>query len=276
MPSVVALLDGTVLPADQPLLRADDLGVIRGDGVFDALLAIDGVQRDVDEHLARLRVSASMLGIDIPPEDHWRRGIEAALDAHGTQGEVMVRLIATRGPEGSGTPTCYVLAAELSAASIAQRAGIAVCTLGREATGRQLAALPHLLPGAKSLSYAVNMALGREARRRQADDAILLDPDGFVLEGPTSSLVVADGMRLSTPPTDGILDGITVRRLFDAATAVGWTAVIEPVHRHRLDTADGAWLVSSGRLIAPIISVDQRRRGQHPQHEVLAALLLAN
>ena len=58
--TVVALLDGTLIDPAQPIVRADDLGVVRGDGVFDALLAVDGEARDLDAHLERLASSATL------------------------------------------------------------------------------------------------------------------------------------------------------------------------------------------------------------------------
>ena len=52
---------------------------------------------------------------------------------------------------------------------------------------------------------------------------IFLGSDGAVLEAPTASVVVARDRTLITPPPDGILDGITVRRLFRAAGEAGWS-----------------------------------------------------
>jgi hypothetical protein len=63
---LTALLDGTLLPPEAPLLRPDDLGVLRGEGVFETTLVVDGVARDLDDHLARLAISAEMTGLVVP------------------------------------------------------------------------------------------------------------------------------------------------------------------------------------------------------------------
>ena len=86
--------------------------------------------------------------------------------------------------------------------------------------------------GAKTLSYAVNMAALRHARKQGADDVIFLSSDGRVLEGPTSTVLLAhveesgDGTtvkRLITPQLDsGILPGTSQGALFHAAKAAGW------------------------------------------------------
>ena len=69
-------------------------------------------------------------------------------------------------------------------------------------------------------------------------------------------MVVARGRTLLTPPTSGILDGITVRRLFRAAADAGWRNRHRRPRRRGPAAADGVWLVSSARLLAPVIAID--------------------
>jgi 4-amino-4-deoxychorismate lyase len=77
--------------------------------------------------------------------------------------------------------------------------------------------------GAKSLSYAVNMAAQRWARAHHADDAIFAAAGGLVREATTSAVVIARGQQLLSPPVSlGILPSITVGRLFACAAAAGW------------------------------------------------------
>ena len=93
--------------------------------------------------------------------------------------------------------------------------GIRVVTLDRGIDSGVPARAPWLLLGAKTLSYAVNMAAIREAKRRGADDAIFVSSDGIVLEAPTASLILRFGDRFVTPaPNGGILHGTTQLSLF--------------------------------------------------------------
>ena len=118
---------------------------------------------------------------------------------------------------------------------------------------------PWLLLGAKTLSYAVNMAALREAHRRGADDAIFLSSDGFVLEAPTASLILRFGDRFVTPaPSGGILQGTTQLSVYEYLEGRGFEAGYEQVPASRIAEADAAWLVSSVRLAAPIAAVDDR------------------
>src|SRR5690606_31315302 len=116
---------------------------------------------------------------------------------------------------------------------------------------------PWLLLGAKTLSYAVNMAALREARRRGADDAIFLSSDGYVLEAPTASLILRFGDRFITPePTGGILHGTTQLSVYDFLTARGFEVGYAQIPTSDLPTADAAWLVSSVRLAVAITAID--------------------
>ena len=112
----------------------------------------------------------------------------------------------------------------------------------------------------KTLSYVVNTAATREARRRGADDVVFTSTDGYALDGPTSGLLVAqDGGFVSTPTgATGILESLTVAAVMDAARADGYETRYELVPVAALFTADAVWLVSSGRGPALITTLDGR------------------
>lgn len=294
----MALLDGTVQPVQTPLLRPDDLAVLRGEGVFETTLAVDGRPRDLDDHLARLAESADLTDVVVPEADRWRTAVTAGLTAWAqrpTSGsatgpdEAVVRLIAPRGPEGEPAASGYVMVSALPAVSRRQRTtGVRVVLLDRGFTSAGAAAAPWLLAAAKTLSYGINMAALRWARSHDADDAIFVAGgadhphrpagDREVLEAPTSTVVVARRSEsgtptLVTPPTAGVLDGITVRRLLSAATAAGWQTIRGAVTVDDLHGADGVWLVSSARLLAPVTSVDGTPRGDGGLTGEIARLL---
>ncbi|WP_145952656.1 aminotransferase class IV [Tessaracoccus aquimaris] len=105
--TMVALLDGTLIDPAQPIVRADDQGVVRGDGVFDALLAVDGEARDLEAHLDRLGVSAGLLHLPAPDRAGFGRAVDAVLAAWdwAASPEAVLRMIHTRGPRASRSPT---------------------------------------------------------------------------------------------------------------------------------------------------------------------------
>ncbi|GEK81631.1 aminotransferase class IV [Agrococcus baldri] len=261
---LLALLDGSIVDVAHPIVRADDLGVVRGDGVFDATLvrrAPDGSGRvrDTEAHLDRLERSAAILQLPAPDRDGYRRAIDALVAAwdFAAAPEAIIRLVLTRGPESGGDATAFALMAPLGASAIAEREhGVAVTLLGRGHDGDEVAAMPWLLPGAKSLSYSINMAAKRHATAHGFDDVVFVSPAGLLLEGPTSTLVVERGGRLLTPRQDGILASITLEHLMRDAPRAGLEVAFEALTPDDLRGADGAWLLSSGRLLARVTSVD--------------------
>ncbi|MCP2333206.1 aminodeoxychorismate lyase [Actinoalloteichus caeruleus] len=259
--TVLALLDGTIVDHTAPLLRADDLGPLRGDGVFETILVVDGRPRELGPHLERLARSAALLDLSPPPRADWERGVEAVLGAWREPGEMALRLVCTRGVEGGdGTPTAWAMGTAVSPEVLRRREqGVSVITLDRGYAPDLVERAPWLLLGAKTLSYAVNMAALREAARRDADEVVFVATDGSVLEGPTSTVVLAEGRHLRTPPPDsGILVGTTQLALFRAAERAGFTTSVEPVGVDELVGADGLWLVSSVRQLTQVRTLDGR------------------
>ncbi|MGA7205840.1 MAG: aminotransferase class IV, partial [Specibacter sp.] len=239
--------------------------------------------------------SADTMEIAIPGADTWLRAITtavAAFQAAAPQAvdefgntNIIVKLIATRGPEGAGTPTAWVQASELSPALARQRAkGLDVLLLDRGYDSTVANRAPWLLLGAKTLSYAVNMAALRHAHAQGADDVIFTSSDGHVLEGPTSSVLLAhvtddDGAplkRLITPNLDsGILPGTTQGALFAAAKEAGWELGYGPLVPADLLDADAVWLISSIRLLAPVNTIDGVEIGTAGVRSELSAELSA-
>lgn len=273
-PALVALPGPRVLDISTPVLRADEGAAARGDGCFETVLAVAGDVRDLPEHLLRLRRSAAALDLEPPADEQWHVLLDALLGRTPGTAEVVLRLQLGRGAPGA-TATWFATASPVPPESIRQRAdGVRVLLLDRGHDGAVTSgAAPWLLLGAKSLSYAVNMAALRHAAAHDADDVLFLI-DGTVAEGPRSSVLMAtpDGTLVS-PPATNILDGITVARVLRAAAAAGRTVQRRPIEIGELATAVGLWLTSSVRLLAEVRSIDGRPVPTGPLTAELAGLL---
>lgn len=263
--SVAVWRDGAAVavPADEPVLTASDQGLVRGDGAFESVAVVDGRTPHLPAHLARLVRSAGLLEIPHPGDDVWHALVGAVLDGWPAGTEGVIRLLLTRGQGDGSPPTALALLAPVPAETLRQRTtGISVVTLSLGVPADFRAQAPWLLGGAKTLSYAVNMAAYRHAHRLGADDVVLTSLEGQLLEGPTSTVVWAAGGVLHTPPAEtGILPGTTAARLFEHAEAEG-----RPTARTRgtvadLHAADAVWLLSGVRGAAPVHTVDGVRRG---------------
>ena len=259
----IVTLDGGPVD-DSPLLHADDLAVLRGDGVFETLLVRDGAACLLDAHLQRLARSAELMELPKPDLAAWRHAVDTAVRQWTPAGEGALRLIYSRGRESGSQddprPTAYVMITPLPARIAAARhEGVAAMTLDRglPATGGPM---PWLLAGAKTLSYAVNMAALRHAAKHGADDVIFVSSDGYVLEGPRSTVVVVEpGRMITPPPTQPILRGTTAEALFETARDAGYRCEYSSLRSTDLVAAQDIWLVSSITLAARVHSLDGRK-----------------
>ncbi|MER7863158.1 aminodeoxychorismate lyase [Amycolatopsis japonica] len=257
---VLAFLDGTLADPEAAHLRVDDLGLLRGDGVFETILVVDGRPRELRPHLERLARSAAMLDLPEPDLAVWERAAQVVIDNWSGPAEIALKLVYTRGIDGDpeAKPFGFALGVEID--EKVQRArveGVAAITLERGIEPDLAERAPWLLLGAKSISYGVNMAALREAGRRGASDVIFTAADGTVFEGPTSTVVLAKDKTLYTPPaTIGILPGTTQAALFRGAERAGWSVKVEPLNVSDLTEGEGLFLASSVRKLTRVHTLD--------------------
>ncbi|MGB6205845.1 aminodeoxychorismate lyase [Mycobacterium sp.] len=281
---MVVTLDGEVHPPGSPLLFADDLAAVRGDGVFETLLVRDGKPCLIEAHLGRLSHSAKLLDLPQPDLPGWRHAIDLAARqwAADTAGEAAMRLVYSRGRERGSTPTAYVTVNPIAdRIAAARRDGVAAVTLPRELPATGVEAMPWLLAGAKTLSYAINMAALRHAAAHGAGDVIFVSSDGYVLEGPRSTVVIAVGAAaagdsvclLTPPPWYPILRGTTQQALFGVARAKGYDCDYRALRVADLFAAQGIWLVSSMTLAARVHTLDGRVLPSAPMATEFAELV---
>jgi len=206
------------------------------------------------QHLARLARSAEALGVPAPDRAALESLAGLALDAAGVD-DAVLRFYWTPGPPGS-TPCGYAVVSEIpgwieEARTRGQR--IVALEFPRRAQS-------WLLPGVKSTSYATHIAAETEARARGADDAVLVDPEGIVLEGPVTNVWWREGeTRLITPGLElGILAGETRAALFEAAGTSGYTVETGAYPLTRLLDADEVFTSSSVREVMPVVAIDDR------------------
>ncbi|MGY1552061.1 aminotransferase class IV [Microbacterium sp. A588] len=246
----------TIVDAAAPALSVGELSTQRGDGVFESIGVIDGHAQEVLPHLERLANSARICDLPVPHAEQWRQAVAVAA-AQCPPGEAVIKLILSRGVEHGPTPTAWVTAAPAADFAAVREVGVRVVTLERGYDLDVAERAPWLLLGAKTLSYAVNMAALREARRRGADDAVFVSTDGFVLEAPTASLILRFGGRFLTPaPAGGILHGTTQLSVYEFFVRRGFETGYDRIPASDLAQADAAWLVSSVRLAVPITAID--------------------
>ena len=259
--AVLATGPGVVEGGGRPALDPLDLALVRGDAVFEALRVYAGRPFRLDAHLDRLARSAEAIDLPLPGdlEDLATRAVAAA-----GGGDAVLRLICTKGREGSGEgsgeggPAAFAICADIPGSyEEDRRRGLRLVLLTTATDPLVRAASPWLLPGVKTISYAVNMAAQRAARARGADDAVLVGLGGELLEAPTANIWWRTGHTLHTPSLDlGILAGITRTVLRELAPGLGLKVLEGVFGAEDLAAADEAFLSSSTRELMPVIEVD--------------------
>lgn len=234
----VAQLGRGVVPADEPALRADDEGVLRGRAVFEVLRVYDGRPFELHPHFDRLKASAARVRLPEPPLAELQSLAHDALAAAGAP-DCSLWFLWT--PD-TGLALVFPLPADLEERR-ARGLALQVCTWSTGA-----------LAATKSVSYAENMAAQASAVEAGFDDALLVAADGTVLEGPTANVWFREGGTLHTPSLElPILAGVTrgvVRRL--AGTVEEGRYPLE-----RLLAADEVFVTSSVREVMPVVRVGE-------------------
>jgi branched-chain amino acid aminotransferase len=236
----LASVDGAISSTAEARVPVADDGLLRGDGVFEMIRLYGGRPFALREHLDRLERSAA--AIELPVD---RAAVEhevgALLDAFG-EDDAALRIVLTRGGRRIA----------LTEALPTWPDSVRVATVTYSPT--------EILTGVKSTSYAANMQATRIAAARGADEAILVRPDGVVLEAPTSAVFwVSDG-ELRTPSLDtGILDSITRDRILAALDVAEGDYDADD-----LRGAEQAFVASTTREVQPISAVDGRELPDAP------------
>lgn len=254
-----------VVEERQGQVRVNDLGVTRGDGIFEVAGARDGRVQALQAHLDRFARSARLMDLPAPDQDLYRTAVRMSVDQLSSRhpgAELACKFVLTRGleyPPGDHDPTGWAVAMLAPDHRGPRTEGISVVLLDRGVRREVMGTSPWLLASVKSLSYAVNRSVIREAHRRGADDTLLVSSDGYVLEGPSSSFLARIGGTIVTPPVDdGVLPGTTQADAFRWFAAQGIPTATRSIRVDELDAVEAAWFTSSTRLAAPVRALDGR------------------
>jgi len=118
-------------------------------------------------------------------------------------------------------------------------------------------------PRVKSLNYLNNALAKLEARRRGADEALLLNAAGLVAEASVANVFAVHGGALATPPpTDGALEGITRGAVIELAASAGIASAERSLGRYDLLGADEVFLTGTGARVVPVRSLDGETIGK--------------
>ncbi len=243
------------------VLPLDDHMVHRGDGVFEALKAVDRKIYLLEAHLKRLKSSAEKIGIVFPHSAEYLEKIVIETLQVANQASCLVRIFLSRGP-GSFTANpydstesqLYVVVTQLNPpAPEKYQSGVKI--------GRSLIAVKEgLMPQIKSCNYLPNVLMKKESVDRKLDFTVSFDSDNHVAESATENLVIVDAQGILTHPLFAkILMGTTMIRAFELASKAGTKTAIRAISEKDILSAREVLMMGTTLDILPVTSYESHR-----------------
>jgi branched-chain amino acid aminotransferase len=274
--SSLIYLDDELVPVAQAKVSVFDHAFLYGDGVFETFRVVDGCLFRMEEHLDRLQRSAKAIALSLPGErSSFEESIVRTVEANHWP-MCFVKAIVTRGAgsepllEHTGLKSRLVVIARPSMPFFED--GAAAKGLSAAVVGTRKTPAAALDPRIKSLNYLNVIKARIEARDLGADEALLLDDGGHVVEGSIYNVIAVHGNRLSTPRS-GCLEGITLSTVLDAAREQGFQIDFTDLFPYDLECADEVIFTSTAVGVLPVTSLNGRPVGSGSAGPVFHRLL---
>lgn len=244
-------INGKIEPAKKPVVLVNDIGFLRGYGVFDFMRTYNGKIFRYPEHYRRFVNSAKLLGLKVTIKEKDLEQIIYKLIKKNGLKDASVRLLMTGGPAIDGlsfnpqTPTFVILIEDIYELSTKLfKNGAKLITFDYQ----------RLIPEAKNLNYIWAVKLQAEKKKRGAIE-ILYTSSGEILECSTSNFFLVKKGKVITTRA-GILHGITRQVVMELARKLKLEVVERPIKVSELKTADEAFITATNKNILPIIKID--------------------
>ena len=254
-------VNGAIVPRNDAKVSVYDSGFMLGDGMWEGLRLYNGVRAYFDKHMDRLFESCKAVSLDIGMD---RSGVanamalvQAANDMHT---DVHCRLMITRGPKikpfqhpslsKSGPTTVIIMEHSKPVASL-------------QGQGIRLATVPQVrgLPMAQDAKYNSHSKLNcviacLQAEQAGADEALMLDPLGFVNTTNACNFFIVRNGQVWTSTGDYCMNGVTRQKVIDLCRANGI-----PVYKKNFSLveaygADEAFLTGTFGAQTPVAEID--------------------
>ena len=255
---------GELRPRDEAKVSVFDSVVQGGDAVWEGLRVYNGRIADLGAHLDRLFASAHALAFSgVPTREAVRKTLFETLRANGMRDGAHVRLTLTRGekitsgmsPHWNQSGCTLIVLAEWKAL-VYDPEGIRLVTASVRRNS------PQFLDSKIHHNNLLNNILAKiEANHAGADDAVMLDAQGFVSETNATNMFLVRADALLTPHADSCLPGITRASVIRMSRSNGFEVVERNLSTSELYTADEAFVTGTMGGLTPVLEVDGRQIG---------------
>jgi branched-chain amino acid aminotransferase len=249
------------VPKSKAYVHVNDLGFLRGYGVFDFLVTYNKKPFLLNKHVRRLFNSAEQIGLKIPCRNQEMTSLINKCVRKNTRfRELAIKIIITGGISKDGltpsdTSTLAILTNQrkkLPGKLYKEGAKVITVDIQRD------------IPTAKTLNYTNAVYSMKLARKASAVEAIYIDKkEDVVYEGTTSNLFLVKKSKIFTPETD-ILPGVT-RELVISLAKKHFKLETKKISFRQLITADEVFITASNKEVLPIVKVDRNKiNGEAP------------
>lgn len=268
-------LNGVMTPLSQAKISVLDRGFIFGDGIYEVVPVYEGKPFRMTQHLERLARSLGKLRIASPyTREQWVDLVDQLIQASPNQ-TCMVYLHITRGvakrdhafPVPAVKPTVFAMVAPMVRPTVAAREqGLTAISIADERW---------LHCDIKSISLLGNVLAKQAAVDAQVDEVVQFR-DGFLTEGASCNIWLADQGTLYAPPKNNlILEGIRYGFLQELCEKASIPFVIGPIAQSQVKQAQEMMMSSATREILPIVQLDGKPVGQGKPGKVYQQLRVA-
>jgi branched-subunit amino acid aminotransferase/4-amino-4-deoxychorismate lyase len=279
MDSLLAYANGNWVPGHQLAVNVDDLGFLLGATITERLRTFRGQVFRLDEHLARMRRSLEVVGLDAAAiTDEIAAAVPAFVERNQPQidpgDDWTIIAFATPGVVGRGYPTVCVHGWPLQFHHWAEQYERGLPVVVSDVRQVPDNCWPSELKCRSRMHYY--LADMRARARQPGARALLLDQEGFVAESTTANvLVYREHEGLSSPPDDHILAGVSLGVVHELAGRLGIPFMRRRLTVDELRTADEVMLASTSVCLLPVVLCDGRPIGDGAPGTTFARLLQA-
>ncbi|RKU38778.1 branched-chain amino acid aminotransferase [Candidatus Poribacteria bacterium] len=270
-------IDGEFLPKAAAKVSVFDHGLLYGDGVFEGIRSYNGRVFKLDEHLERLYDSAKSIMLQIPmPIETMKEQVLETLRLNQLT-EAYIRLIVTRGvgdlgldPDKCPKPTIIIIADKITLYPPKfYEEGLEIVTVSIRRNYAEA-----INPRIKSLNYLNNILAKIEGKQAGAEEVLMLNAEGYVVECSGDNIFWIKNEVLVTPPVHmGILEGVTRNSVIDLAREAGMQVEERVFTRHDLYIADECFLTGTAAEVIPVVKIDQRPIGDGQPGKITQKLI---
>ena len=267
---MIVFLNGQFVPEDRAVVSVFDRGFLYGDGLFETVRICRGKPFRWAQHLERLHRGAEFLSLQLPFADDVLEESVRKLIAVNVLSDGLLRLTLSRGmgvrgysPKGANRPTLVMSVHALPAARDPARGWRLVTSARRLPAGEALAQY-------KTANKLAQVLARAEAEAMGADEALMLNTDGFAVEGASSNLFWVHAGVVCTPPmTCGVLAGVTRAVILELGNELALPVKETTVTREELRLAEGVFLTLSSLGVMMASELDGAPLAQSPLVEEL-------